>query len=74
MASPYKALYDKIITTSSLLLCSSKQDKELLLDDLRIEKSALLNLDHKEINKCITDAPKKSILEILTKTLEEIWS
>jgi len=72
MATPEKALCDKIITTSGLLLRSSKQVKELLMDDLRIERGVLRNLDHKEISKWITDAPKKNSLEILIKTLEEL--
>jgi hypothetical protein len=72
MASPEKALCDKIITTSGLLLRSSKQVKELLMEDLRIERDMLRNLDHKEISKWITDAPKKNSLEILSKTLEEL--
>ncbi len=72
IATPEKALCDKIITTSGLLLRSSKQVKELLMDDLRIEREMLQNLDHKEISKWITDAPKKNSLEILIKTLEEL--
>lgn len=72
MASPEKALCDKIITTSGLLLRSSKQAKEFLMEDLRIERSLLQNINHKEISKWIIDAPKKSSLEILIKTLKEI--
>jgi phage terminase large subunit-like protein len=72
MATPEKALCDKIVTTSGLLLRSTKQAKELLMEDLRIEKAALRNLNHHEIGRWITDAPKKGSLEILTKTLAEL--
>lgn len=72
MATPEKALCDKIVTTSGILLRSTKQVKELLIEDLRIEKAALRSLDYKEIGKWIIDAPKKSSLEILIKTLEEL--
>lgn len=40
IATPEKALCDKIITTSGLLLRSNKQVMELLLEDLRIEEQA----------------------------------
>ena len=72
MASPEKALCDKIITTSGLLLRSSKQAKEFLMEELRIERSLLQNINYKEISKWIINAPKKSSLEILIKTLKEI--
>lgn len=72
MATPEKAICDKIITTSGLLLRSSKQVKELLMDDLRIERSMLRNLNHKEISKWLIDSPKKSSLNMLIKTLKEL--
>lgn len=72
MATPEKALCDKIITTSGLLLRSTKQVKELLMEDLRMERSVLQNIDHNEISKWIKDAPKKSSLDVLIKTLKEI--
>lgn len=70
MATPEKALCDKIVTTSGIILRSSKQVKELLMEDLRIERDKLRNLDHKEISQWMIDAPKKGSLDILTKTLE----
>ncbi len=72
MATPEKALCDKVVTTSGVLLRSTKQVKELLMEDLRIEKASLRNLDYREISKWIVDAPKKSSLELLTKTLKEL--
>lgn len=72
IATPEKALCDKIISTSGLLLRSSKQVRALLTDDLRIEKEALRNLNNKEISKWINDAPKKASLNMLLKTLKEL--
>ena len=72
MATPEKALCDKIVTTSGLMLRSSKQVKEFLMEDLRIERSLLQNMNHNEISKWIIGAPKKSSLDILIKTLKEI--
>lgn len=72
IATPEKALCDKIISTSGLLLRSSKQVRELLSDDLRIERDALRNLNNKEISKWISDAPKKASLTMLLKMLKEL--
>ena len=72
IASPEKALCDKIITTPGILLRSAKQVKDLLLDDLRIEKEMLRNLNTNEMSKWINDAPKKESFRILIKTLIEI--
>jgi hypothetical protein len=72
IATPEKALCDKIVTSSGILLRSSKQVMELLIDDLRIEKDRLRNLNTKRMSGWIKDAPKKSSLEILIKTLEQL--
>ncbi len=70
IASPEKALCDKIITTSGILLRSAKQVLELLIDDLRIEREDLMNLNIGEISKWIVDAPKKASINMLVKTLK----
>ncbi len=72
IATPEKALCDKIITTSGLLLRSAKQTKEFLIDDLRIEKEMLRNLNIKKIESWSQKAPKKSSLIILIKTLKNL--
>lgn len=70
MATPEKALCDKIITTSGILLRSMKQVMEFLIDDLRIDEQMLRNLNANEISTWIMDAPKKSSLQLLIKTLK----
>jgi hypothetical protein len=72
IATPEKALCDKIVTSSGILLRSSKQVMELLIDDLRIEKDRLRKLNTKKMSGWVKDAPKKSSLEILIKTLEQV--
>jgi len=72
MASPEKALCDKIITTSGILLRSSKQAMEFLTDDLRIDERVLRKINVAEINNWINDAPKKESLKMLTTTLEKL--
>ena len=69
IASPEKALCDKIVMTSGIFLRSTRQVQEFLIDDLRIEEELLRKLDLKEISSWVVDAPKKSSLEILVKTL-----
>jgi len=72
IATPEKALCDKIITTSGLLLRSTKQVMELLIEDLRIKEQALRNLNINEIKTWIVDAPKKDSLHWLLKTIKEL--
>jgi hypothetical protein len=73
IASPEKALCDKIVLTRKINLRSVKQTKEFLIEDLRIDPDLLRTLDTRLIKFWIKDAPKKSILKVLLKTLAEIW-
>lgn len=72
IASPEKAICDKIVLTSGIQLRSKNQTKKLLLEDLRLELSFLQNLDLKSIHSWIKESPKKSSLDILLKTLIEL--
>lgn len=72
MASPEKALCDKIITTSGVLLRSVKQTLALLIEDFRIEKQMLRNLEITTISNWLDAAPKKNSLLVLLKTLKSL--
>jgi hypothetical protein len=72
MASQEKALCDKIITTSGVLLRSVKQTLELLMEDFRIDKEMLRNLDATAISGWAKDAPKENSLMMLLKTLKSL--
>lgn len=72
MASKEKALCDKIITTSGILLRSVKQTLEVLIDDFRIDEDLLRGLDIALISSWLEDAPKKDSLWMLVKTLEKL--
>jgi predicted transcriptional regulator of viral defense system len=72
MASQEKALCDKIISTSGVLLRSVKQALELLIEDFRIDKQMLRNLDTASISGWLKDAPKENSLMILVKTLKSL--
>jgi hypothetical protein len=69
IASPEKALCDKIVMTSGIFLRSTRQTKEFLVDDLRINEEWLQQLDLNAIDSWIKDAPKKSSLSMLVKTI-----
>jgi hypothetical protein len=72
MASGEKALCDKIITTSGILLRSVKQTLALLMEDFRIDKEQLRSLDATAIDNWLEDAPKENSLRTLVKTLKSL--
>jgi hypothetical protein len=69
VASPEKALTDKIITTSGIILRSQKQARSYLLEDLRMDEDNLKQLDTKMMLDWLADAPKKETLSILIKMI-----
>jgi|SRR5690554_2128364 len=72
VASPEKALCDKIVLTPKAYLRSIKQTREFLMEDLRMDSEVLSTLDTKIIESWIENAPKKGSLEMLIKTLIEL--
>lgn len=62
VATPEKALCDKIITTAGLTLRSPAQTRSFLMDDLRIDPEWLHKFNLKELRSWIEDAPKKKSL------------
>lgn len=72
IASPEKALCDKIIMTSGILLRSTKLVSEYLLDELRMDEEMLQKLDTNEIESWINISPKKESLKMLVKALKNL--
>lgn len=72
VASPEKALCDKVVLTPKIQLRSIKQTLDFLMDDLRIESETLETLDTKIMELWIENAPKKSSLKMLIKTLKQL--
>jgi hypothetical protein len=72
IASPEKALCDKIVLTPKINLRSINQTEEFLLEDLRMNEEILDNLDTIIIESWISSAPKKRSLEMLIKTLRQL--
>lgn len=70
MASPEKAICDKIITTAGITLRSQSQTMAFLMDDLRIDEEALEHLNLNTISSWTKDAPKASSLQMLVNTLQ----
>ena len=72
VASPEKALCDKIILTAGVNLRSQSQTIDFLFEDLRLDEEMILDLDIEEMALWIEDAPKKSSLEMLVKTIRSL--
>jgi hypothetical protein len=72
IASPEKALCDKIVATTGILLRSIKQVMDFLIEDLRIDEEQLRTLNTKEMSSWLTDAPKRNSLTMLVKTLSNL--
>jgi len=72
IASPEKALCDKIVLTPNINLRSVKQTRDFLLEDLRMDDEILRALDTHSIQSWINNAPKKESLKMLVKTLIEL--
>jgi hypothetical protein len=72
IASPEKAVCDKIINTSGTILRSKRSVLEYLTEDLRMDIEMLRTLDTKVISEWISGAPKKTSLEKLIKAINEL--
>lgn len=71
IASPEKALFDKIITTAGIEFRSKTSVLTYLENDLRIDIEMLKNLDTAGIESWIATSPKKDSLSMLIKTIRQ---
>ncbi|MES2267486.1 MAG: hypothetical protein V4520_12045 [Bacteroidota bacterium] len=72
IASPEKALCDKIISTSGLLIRSTVQAAVYLNEDLRMEESALKELDTEMMTSWLEAAPKRESLTMVIKMMKNL--
>ncbi len=72
IASPEKALCDKIINTSGINLRSKKEAMQFLIEDLRLDKNHLLELNISEIKNWLSVCPKKNSIDQMIKSISEI--
>ncbi len=72
IASPEKALCDKIVSTPGILLRSPAQASAYLLENLRMDEYALKSFNTDLISSWLTDAPKKSSLEMALNLINKL--
>ncbi|MCE7053940.1 MULTISPECIES: hypothetical protein [unclassified Algoriphagus] len=72
IASPEKAICDKIVMTSRLNLRSIKQAMGFLTEDIRIDEDIIRGLKVDVIETWISDAPKQNSLLMLIKTIRNL--
>lgn len=72
VASPEKALCDKIITTSGLLLRSKKAAKEFLIENMRMDEEVLKQLNIKEMATWIKGSLKEESLSMVVNAIQEL--
>jgi hypothetical protein len=70
IAGPEKALCDKIISTSGLIIRSETNARSYLIDDLRMEEDALKKFDTHMMHEWLPDAPKKESLKMVIKMIK----
>lgn len=72
MASPEKALLDKVVTTAGLILRSRSAAADFLLESLRMDESQLKELDKSQIEQWLPDSPKKESIAMILNIINEL--
>lgn len=72
IASPEKALFDKVVTTPGIILRSQKNAFDYLVEDLRIDEDGLGNLNTRRMSEWVWEAPKKSSLLNVIKMIDRL--
>jgi predicted transcriptional regulator of viral defense system len=72
VATPEKALCDKIVTTAGINLRSVSSAKDYVFRNLRMEEIEIAKFDVSAINSWLEHAPKSTSLEMLTKMIATI--
>lgn len=72
VASPEKAICDKIITTSGLLFRSKKSVKEFLLENMRMDEEKLKELNTGEMLTWLSGTIKEESLSMLVNVIDEL--
>lgn len=72
IASPEKCLCDKVVTTPGVNLRSKKQAMTFLVEDLRIEKDRLRELNLRAMVKWLLACPKRNSIQILIEAISEL--
>lgn len=72
VASPEKALADKIVTTTGLQIRSTSAGRLYLIEDLRMDESALRKFDTRLMSLWLANAPKRDSLQMIIKAISSL--
>jgi hypothetical protein len=72
IATPEKALCDKIITTSGIIFRSISAVEDYLLGNLRMEEAELKDFNREMMEGWLAHAPKKESLQMMIKMLAKL--
>jgi len=72
VATAEKALFDKIVTTSGILIRSKETALQYLLENLRMEEHLLKELNTQQMCTWLQEAPKKESLSFTIKAIESL--
>lgn len=72
VASPAKAICDKVITTSGLLFRSKKSAHEFLVENMRMDQDKLKEINTAEMAGWIPNALKAESLQMVLKTIQDL--
>lgn len=72
VASPEKAICDKIVTTPGITFRSKQNAYEYLVENMRIDEGALKILDAEMIKKWLNDSPKSESLFMVYKMIKQL--
>lgn len=72
IASPEKALFDKIVNTAGLTLRSKIAASEYLIESLRMDEDQLKQLDVQAMETWLSDSPKRESLAQVIKLIDEL--
>jgi hypothetical protein len=70
VASPGKAIFDKVITTSGLLFRSKKSATEFLLENMRMDEALLKQLNVREMSTWVKKSQKQNSLSMIIDSIE----
>lgn len=72
MASPEKALFDKVVTTAGVVLRSTGDAMSYLLDNLRADEDALTKLNTGMMSEWVPESSKKESLFAIIKLIKRL--
>lgn len=72
MASPEKALLDKVVTTAGLTLRSQSAASRYLLENLRLDEESLREMDISLMEEWLYAAPKKGSIGMILNVLRDL--